>query len=69
MQSERTQKAIFERTKATLGTKTIKCPVCEKPLSFRNEIPFCRTAGCSFEKWFDRNLCWLLQDTFGPGQL
>ena len=32
-----------ERTRRSIGTKATYCPFCNKPLSYRDSEPFCRT--------------------------
>ena len=42
-----------EKTRRSIGSAVIECPACGKPLSFRDQIPFCRTENCPFAKWYD----------------
>ena len=31
-----------ERTRRTIGRRVEHCPFCDRPLSFRDNVPFCR---------------------------
>ena len=31
-----------ERTRRLIGRRVERCPFCDKPLSFRDNVPFCR---------------------------
>ena len=37
-----------ERTRRSIGTKATYCPFCDKPLSFRDNRPFCRACRLFF---------------------
>lgn len=43
-----------EKTRRLIGTKTEYCPICDKPLSFRDDKPFCRKSRCAFNRVFER---------------
>lgn len=36
-----------------IGINVQRCPVCNRPLSFRDEVPFCRSKFCIFSYYWD----------------
>jgi endogenous inhibitor of DNA gyrase (YacG/DUF329 family) len=42
-----------EKARRAIGSSVIRCPVCGSPLSFRDDVPFCRQKNCPFTRWYD----------------
>ena len=42
-----------ERNRRAIGTNVQRCVFCDKPLSFRDDNPFCRNPDCVFVRIFD----------------
>jgi endogenous inhibitor of DNA gyrase (YacG/DUF329 family) len=42
-----------KKTRRAIGSSVIRCPVCGSPLSFRDDVPFCRQKNCPFTRWYD----------------
>ena len=34
-----------------MKTDLYECPICERPISVRNDTPFCRNPQCCFNLW------------------